>query len=62
MTKIIKNTLYGVFYKQRGKWSSEPYQGALFSGTQVKTEGSEILKEARAYVRKPVKFKRQVWK
>jgi hypothetical protein len=58
---IIKSNYFGVFYKQRGKWTREPYQGSLWSETQVKTFGKELLSEARNVIKKPVKLKRQYW-
>jgi len=58
---IIKSNYFGVFYKQRGKWTTVPYQGQLWNNTQIKNFGNDLLADARKALKKPVKLKRQCW-
>ena len=72
MNKSNKNknqNQYGVFFKQRGKLTTTPYYGETYNETFIRhntglpvnaefnLHAKELLKEFRAYIKKPVKLK-----
>ena len=59
----VKTELFGVFYKNRGKWVG-PAHGELYTKEQLVLDNGSIdlyLKDVRRYFKKSVKLMRQTW-
>ena len=69
----LKTNYYGVFYKQRGKWTKSPAHGAMYTKKDIiditglnhrrpfHVHSRMFLKTIRSHFRKPVKLLQQTW-